>query len=81
MTRIRMNPDGTRVLLSWSSFGTGDADEALRLQVAKLEELNRLARAEWNSLTPEEREHRTQEFHRRQAEATPRFLLRDQEPS
>jgi hypothetical protein len=48
-----MNPDGTRVLLSWSSFGTGDADEALRLQVAKLEELNRLARAEWDSLTPE----------------------------
>jgi len=49
--------------------------------VAKLEELNRLARAEWDSLTPEEREHRTQEFHRRQAEATPRFLLRDQDPS
>ncbi len=74
MTRIRMNPDGTRVMLSWSYFGDGDADEALRLAAADLEEGNRQALAIWNALSPEERVRRTEEFYRKQAEDIPAFL-------
>ena len=74
MTRIRMNPDGTRVMLSWSYFGEGNADEALRLAVANLEEENRQALAIWNALSPEERERRTEEFYREQADDIPAFL-------
>jgi thiamine pyrophosphate-dependent acetolactate synthase large subunit-like protein len=68
MTRIRMKPDGTRDILSLSHFGPGDANAAMREQVARIEELNRQARAEWESLTEEERERRTREFHQREAQ-------------
>ena len=67
MTRIRMNPDGTRTMLSWSYFGAGDADAALHSDVVALEESNRRARAEWDGLTPEERHRRTEAFHRDEA--------------
>lgn len=43
-------------------LGQGDAAEAFRQELAELEERNRQARAEWDSLTPEEREQRTRDF-------------------
>lgn len=75
MTRIRRNPDGTRDLLSWSYSAGGQeaANEALRATLAELEASNRQARAEWERLSPEERERRTAEFHRQEADI-PLFL-------
>ena len=43
MTRIRMNQDGTRTLLSFSHFGAGDADEESARTINSLEESNRQA--------------------------------------
>ena len=54
--------DGTITLKSFSYWGQGDAAEAFRQELAELEERNRQARAEWDSLTPEEREQRTRDF-------------------
>jgi hypothetical protein len=62
MTRFRLKADGTRVLLSWSFFGPDDKyDEALRRQLANLDESNRRTFEEWERLTPEERERRLRE--------------------
>ena len=62
MTRRTLNADGTITLKSFSYWGQGDAAEAFRQELAELEERNRQARAEWDSLTPEEREQRTRDF-------------------
>ena len=62
MTRIRLNADGTRTLLSWSHCGVGDPDHALRKTVEALEESNAKARAEWESLSPQEQQRRIAEF-------------------
>ena len=60
--KLSMNADGTITLKSFSYWGQGDAAEAFRQELAELEERNRQARAEWDSLTPEEREQRTRDF-------------------
>lgn len=62
MTRRTLNADGTITLKSFSYWGNGDASEALQQELAELEERNRQARTEWDSLTPEERERKTRDF-------------------
>ena len=66
MTRRTLNADGTITLKSFSYWGNGDADAAFRQELAELEERNRQTWAEWDSLTPEERELRTRDFEARQ---------------
>ena len=62
MTRIRMNQDGTRTLLSFSHFGAGDADEEFARTIVSLEESNRQALEVWNGLLEDERQRRIDEF-------------------
>ena len=64
MTRITLNPDGTCTLQSFSYFGAGDGEAAFCAVVDKLEESNEQARAEWESIAPDERERRTKAFSR-----------------
>jgi hypothetical protein len=66
MTRRTLNVDGTLTLKSFSYFGQGDASEAFRQEIADIEEQNRMALAEWNSLTPEEQEGRITQFEARE---------------
>ena len=62
MSRIRLNADGTRSLLSWSYFGPGDPDEVFRQDMARLVESNHQALTEWNKLTLEEQQQRIAEY-------------------
>ena len=62
MTRRTRNADGTITLKSFSYWGDGDAGEALRQELAAIDELNRQARQEWHSLTPAEQAQRTEAF-------------------
>lgn len=63
MTRRTLNADGTITLKSSSYWGEDrNATETLQQELAELEEFNRKARADWDSLTPEERERSTSEF-------------------
>jgi hypothetical protein len=62
VTRIRMNQNGTRTLLSFSHFGVGDADEEFARTIDSLEESNRQALAVWNGLSKDERQRRIDEF-------------------
>ena len=62
MTRIRLNADGTRDLLSWSYFGDDDPLEAWEQERQRLEALNAVAREEWAKLTPEEQQRRTDAY-------------------
>lgn len=60
MIRIKVNADGTRDLISWSYFGTGDPKAAWQKERQRLEALNAAAREEWAKLTPEEQQQRTE---------------------
>ena len=60
MTRRTLNADGTITLQSFSHWG--DVSEALRQELAAIDELNRQARQEWHSLTPAEQAQRTEAF-------------------
>lgn len=62
MTRRVLNVDGTSTLKSFSYWGQGDADEALRQEIESMDEHNRKALAEWENLAPEERAQRTLQF-------------------
>lgn len=70
MTRRALNADGTITLKSFSHWGAGDADAALREALARIDARNRAALAEWNRLSPEEQEQRNAAFEaKRQARA------------
>lgn len=60
MTRRTLNADGTITLQSFSHWG--DVSEALRQELAAIDELNRQAREEWERLTPAEQAQRTAAF-------------------
>jgi hypothetical protein len=62
MTRRTRNADGTITLKSFSYWGDDDTGEALRQELAAIDQLNRQARQEWDSLTPAKQEQRTEAF-------------------
>lgn len=71
--RIKRNPNGTRSLMSFSSFGFEGEDDELRKMIEHLEEHNRQALEVWNALTPEEQAQRTAAFHAEELERKERF--------
>ena len=62
MTRIRLNADGTRTMLSFSHYGAGDADAELARSIESIDESNRKALEIWGCLSEEERQRRIHEF-------------------
>lgn len=62
MTRRTLNADGTITLKSFSHWGAGDAEAALREALARIEAHNRAALGQWNRLSLDEQGQRTAAF-------------------
>jgi hypothetical protein len=62
MSRRTLKADGTITVKSWSYLGEGDPQKAFQEDMARIDEYNRKALAEWNLLTPEARAQRIASF-------------------
>lgn len=68
MSQREINADGTLTIISMSYWGTDNAGDYYRNEMAEVKKHNRKALEIWNALTNEERAARTKKFEEERAD-------------